>query len=38
MTAPAEVKESEIRALFNYIDKDKSGAINLEVGLGEKQS
>ena len=25
------VKESEISALFNYIDKDKSGFISLEV-------
>ena len=27
------VKESEIRALFNYIDKDKSGFISLEVNI-----
>ena len=30
-SAKKTVNESEIKALFNYIDKDKSGQISMEV-------
>ena len=33
LSNPDEVKEVEVKALFNMIDKDQSGELSLEVSL-----
>ena len=35
LSSQEEVKEVEVRALFNLIDKDSSGELSLEVGEWE---
>ena len=36
LSNPDEVKEVEVKALFNMIDKDQSGELSLEVSVKNK--